>query len=83
MRGARKVGEVVTCLTVLEVAERLGLGRNAVYRLIAAGELPHVRLGARTIRVRTADLSDYLLGHVRRGEADGLAAAAAGEETPP
>lgn len=83
MRGARKVGEVIVCLTVREVAERLGLGRNAVYRLIGSGELPHVRLGSRTIRVRSSDLTEYLLGRVRRGEAAELAAEGAREETRP
>lgn len=64
----RKVGEPVVCLSVREVAERLGIGGNAVYRLIASGELPHVRIGRRTIRVRGCDLSEFLLRRRRLGE---------------
>ena len=36
--------------TVQECAEFLGLSKCGVYRLVEAGEVPFVRLGARTLR---------------------------------
>lgn len=46
-------------LTVNEVAERLRVTRQSVYRLLERGDLPSIKvLGA--IRVRTADLDDYM-----------------------
>lgn len=36
---------------VAQVAQALGIGRDAVYELIARGELPVVRLGERSVRI--------------------------------
>jgi excisionase family DNA binding protein len=46
-------------LTVPEAAELLRIGRNTAYALIAARQLPHVRLG-RTLRVPRAALERWL-----------------------
>ncbi len=40
--------------TVDEVAERLGIGRNAAYEAIRRGELPALRIGKRIIVPRAA-----------------------------
>jgi excisionase family DNA binding protein len=48
-------------LTVEEVADYLGQHRVTVYTEIREGRIPAVRIGeGRTIRVREADLEQYL-----------------------
>jgi len=52
-------------LTVPEVARRLGQSRQTIYRKIAAGELPAVRLGLSpnaSIRVPAGELEDFIYG---------------------
>lgn len=49
-------------LTVAEVAEKLGLHENTVYRLLRSGELPGRRLGRRVWRVSAAGLGEWLRG---------------------
>jgi excisionase family DNA binding protein len=46
--------------TVAEAAERLGVSRWLAYRLIAAGHLPHVRLGERRIVVPDQALDEWM-----------------------
>jgi excisionase family DNA binding protein len=46
-------------LRVEEVAETLGIGRSKTYELIAAGELPVVRLG-RCVRVPAAAVRHWV-----------------------
>jgi excisionase family DNA binding protein len=46
-------------LTIPQVAERLKVSRNTVYRLISAGELPVVEVGS-VSRVAEKDLQDYI-----------------------
>jgi len=46
-------------LRVPEVAKALGLGRTKVYELIAAGELPVIRLG-RAVRVSVTALQKWV-----------------------
>ena len=46
-------------LRVPEVAKALGLGRTKVYELIAAGELPVIRLG-RAVRVSVRTLQKWV-----------------------
>lgn len=49
----------VALLRVPEIAERLGMSRTKIYELLAAGELPSVKVaGCR--RVRVADLDDFV-----------------------
>jgi excisionase family DNA binding protein len=50
-----------TWLTVPEVADELHIPRSRAYELIAAGELPAVRIGERSIRVNRAELERFLL----------------------
>jgi excisionase family DNA binding protein len=46
-------------LRPIEAAKLLGLSRSTVYEMIAAGELPSVRLG-HSIRVPLAALKDWI-----------------------
>ncbi len=46
-------------LSVRETADHLGVGRNTVYDLIRAGDLPHMRIG-RTIRVPRQQLAAWI-----------------------
>jgi excisionase family DNA binding protein len=48
-------------LTVEDVAELLGLGRNTVYDAANRGEIPHRRVGRRLIFSRSAVL-EWLAG---------------------
>src|SRR5215217_2910130 len=48
-------------LTVPEAAQRLQIPRTRCYELIAAGELPAVRIGERSIRVNRQELERFLL----------------------
>lgn len=49
-------------LTVTEVAELLRVTRGYVERLVAAGDLPAVRLG-RMLRFRDRDVNDFIDAH--------------------
>ena len=48
-------------LTVPDLAEELRIPRTRAYELIAQGELPTVRIGARSIRVNRQELERFLL----------------------
>ncbi len=47
--------------TVPEVARELQIPRTRCYELIAAGKLPAVRIGERSIRVNRDELERFLL----------------------
>ena len=46
-------------LSVKEVAEKLGVVKDTIYRLISAGELPSHQVG-RAVRIRWTDVEAYL-----------------------
>ncbi|MDQ4145627.1 MAG: helix-turn-helix domain-containing protein [Actinomycetota bacterium] len=48
-------------LTVKEASELLRIPLTRTYELIAAGELPAVRIGERSIRVNRRELETFLL----------------------
>lgn len=48
MREDRKV------LTVAEVAQQLGIGRNLAYEAVRTGEIPAIRVGHRILIPKTA-----------------------------
>ncbi len=48
-------------LTVPETAELLSVPRTRCYELIQRGELPAVRIGAKSIRVNRVELERFLL----------------------
>ena len=52
-------------LSILQVCQRLGMGKSWVYRRIHNQEIPSVRLG-RTIKIRRSDLEQYLEEHRSR-----------------
>ena len=47
-------GEHALTLSVVEVAERLGISRAFAYELVARGDLPSLRLGRRVVVPRKA-----------------------------
>ena len=47
-------------LKVPEVAERLRIGRNRVYEMVTAGEIPSVRIGPKLIRIPREAFERYL-----------------------
>jgi excisionase family DNA binding protein len=54
-------------LSVKQVAERLGLCKMTVYRLIHAGKIPAVQVG-KSYRIEQADLMAYLRRSKTRGK---------------
>lgn len=54
-------------LDVAATAKILSLGRDAVYELINRDELPHIRLGERTIRVPRHLLEQWVEARSRGG----------------
>jgi excisionase family DNA binding protein len=48
-------------LSPAEVAERLGVSRKSVYRLVRSGELPAVKIG-HAVRVDPDELEQYIYG---------------------
>ena len=58
-------------LSIPQVCQRLAMGKSWVYRRIHEGEIPSVRLG-RTIKIRRADLENYLEEHRYRPSEDGV-----------
>lgn len=56
-------GEERLLLTVAEAANRLRIGRSLMYELLAAGDIPSIRIG-RLRRVTRVALDDYVArGH--------------------
>jgi excisionase family DNA binding protein len=52
----------VPLMTVAETATALRVSPKTIRRMIARGELPHVRIG-RLVRTRAADILQYIRGH--------------------
>jgi excisionase family DNA binding protein len=46
-------------VSIREAAALLGISRSFLYELLAAGELPSVRIGRRRL-IRPADIDDFL-----------------------
>lgn len=59
-------------LTVREVAERTGLSRSYLYRLIEAGSLPCYMPSRRRILIRWSELELWLLKFRQKGTVNGL-----------
>ena len=47
-------------VTVRQAARRLGVGERVVRQAVRSGELPAFRLVQRTVRVKPADLDDWI-----------------------
>ena len=54
-------------LTGDEVAKSLNISRTYAYLLMRRGEIPTVHLG-RSVRVRSADLENYISSNISRDE---------------
>ena len=65
--------EETTLLTVEEVAKRLTLSLRTVRGLIQAGDLPAIRLGARRIAIKAADLAEFVEARRRTADAESIA----------
>ena len=61
----RQLAMIVKLLKAAEVAEILGVSRTQAYRLMQMGEIPSVRFGQRTVRVRPEDLKRYIETHTQ------------------
>lgn len=57
-------------LKASEVAEILKVSRTQVYRLAASGELPSVRFGGATVRIKPEDLVKFI--ETKQAEAGGI-----------
>jgi excisionase family DNA binding protein len=47
-------------LTYRQLERELGVKKNTLFYWVSKGEIPHVRLGARTVRFRRSDLEAWL-----------------------
>ena len=47
-----------------EVADRLSISKSMAWKLVAFGQIRSIRIG-RAVRVRPADLDEYVAGAVR------------------
>ena len=56
-------------LSIQEVCQELDMGKSWVYKKLKSGEIPSIRLG-RLIKVRRADLEEYLNTHRYRPPAE-------------
>jgi len=50
------------CIGVQHLADRLGLSRRTIHRILARGELPSLQVGRRRL-IRLADVRRWLAGH--------------------
>lgn len=46
--------------SVADAARAIGIGKNTMYELVAAGRVPHLRIG-RSIRIPVASLQAWVL----------------------
>lgn len=58
-------------LTTTEAAEYLGIGRTKLYELLAANELPTVRIG-RAVRVPHSALAEWVEGQTKTARERGV-----------
>ena len=69
----------VQLISIPQLCQELGMGKSWVYRRLRSGEIPSVRLG-RTIKVRRAELEEYLEKHHFPAQASPSSAGRAGRE---
>lgn len=56
------VAQQDTVLTIPEVARKLRIGKNTVYKMLNSGEIPSVRCGNRW-RIPAKALENWLINH--------------------
>ena len=54
-------------LTAVDLSLSLRCSKGLIYKLIAEGEIPCVRIGHRFLRVRPEDLETYIRKHMTGG----------------
>lgn len=54
-------------LTIEEAADFLNVSRDTIRRLVAKGELAHVRVHVRRLRIARAELDAYITRNTHRG----------------
>jgi excisionase family DNA binding protein len=64
-----------------EVAQILQVSRTQAYKLMAIGDLPCVRFGGQTVRVKQGDLDQFISDHSSRQPGQGEESLAVSEET--
>lgn len=52
--------ETLRLLTAADLAAEWQVDKSTVYHLIRTGELPAVRIGERSVRIRPEDAAEYL-----------------------
>lgn len=50
-------------LSVDETADWLAISKPTIWRMIRRGEIPVVKIGQRTIRIKMSDIEDYIQAH--------------------
>ena len=53
-------------LTVEEAADWLAISKPTLWRMIRRGEIPVVKIGKRTIRIKLSDIEDYIQANYGR-----------------
>ena len=66
MEMKQEVTELPLLLNVAAAAKLLSLGRTKMYALIAAGDVPVIRLG-RSVRVPTSSLKKWVEDRAKQG----------------
>jgi excisionase family DNA binding protein len=62
MEGKMFTDTTALAYSISDAAKRIGISRSGLYVLIARGEIPTAKIGARTL-VLDDDLRDYLARH--------------------
>ena len=68
LRGILHKGNILDYLTVIEVAEKLRVSKQTVYRLINDGELLAYTFGDKAFRVLDSDLDEFIKSRVFKVE---------------
>jgi excisionase family DNA binding protein len=67
MNDTQRDGPVENLLSLEEACEALNVSRQLIYRLVASGQLPIVKLGDRTL-FRPSDLNHLITRSTRGGD---------------
>lgn len=63
-------------VSVKQAAKLIGVGKNTMYAAVAAGDVPHVKVGRR-ILIPVSRLEQWLEEHTQEGQVLGLSRASA------
>ncbi len=65
MNASRNETGEVLLLRPEEAARVLRVGRSKLYSLVARGELPVIRVGARGVRIPAGALNEWIAAHIQ------------------